>query len=681
MSNGNNIMNENNKYLFLENIDELYKYQLATCTSWANKFMTGREIKQGDIIILAILNGKLNNLVFTKEDLKNIRKTYQLIRIYFGQNYVNLICDIKDNGISVLKKISDSPLINNWIIEKLDIKKYSLNQFVINNYTAITEDLMTAYKLEFKTNINDNYKNPGNKSLKPMTYNKNTIAIVDNLNNNSNNMDKTQIIYNNSNNQFMNKFNKGQNFNNNMNQINQHKLFNQPNQFNQFNQVNQNFWHNNQIILMNNQRQLNNMQINLQNLQMQNIQMQNMLNNNQNQFNNMKVNINNNSSNNISSNNNNNQNYIQNYSTETEKNANQLLQLNNLKEYQSLYFPLKGLNNVGLTCYMNSTLQCLLHIPDLSYFFINLFNEFKNSHSDIMKKTESRGLLSIEYKKVLDGVWGEEKKGIFFRDAFSPKRFNDLISKLNPQFAKYESNDARDLMIYLLQQMHEELNFFGGEKLGKIPKCNQLNEADAFNFFYQVNSTLNFSIISYLFWGIVKQTTICMKCKSLLYNFQYFQYLSFPLYSYKDGRFNFYRGLKEYTKEEILSGDNQFYCQVCNNLRDAKVESKICYTSPYLIINLDYGKGKKYNPNSIDFGSTIFITKEFLNKNIPEAQYQLVAVSTHMGSSGNAGHYIAFCKDPKDDKIWHKFNDSSHSLCKFEDTYSYSPYLLIFKKL
>jgi ubiquitin C-terminal hydrolase len=34
-------------------------------------------------------------------------------------------------------------------------------------------------------------------------------------------------------------------------------------------------------------------------------------------------------------------------------------------------FPLKGLNNVGLTCYMNSTLQCLLHVPELNIFFIN----------------------------------------------------------------------------------------------------------------------------------------------------------------------------------------------------------------------------------------------------------------------------------------------------------------------
>lgn len=74
------------------------------------------------------------------------------------------------------------------------------------------------------------------------------------------------------------------------------------------------------------------------------------------------------------------------------------------------------------------------------------------------------------------------------------------------------------------------------------------------------------------------------------------------------------------------------------------------------------------------------MTKEFLIKNIREVNYDLVAVCTHMGSSGIGGHYIAYCKDPIQESLWHKFNDASHSLCSFEETKKNSPYLLIFKK-
>ena len=34
-------------------------------------------------------------------------------------------------------------------------------------------------------------------------------------------------------------------------------------------------------------------------------------------------------------------------------------------------FFLKGLNNIGSTCYMNATLQCLLHVSELIQYFIN----------------------------------------------------------------------------------------------------------------------------------------------------------------------------------------------------------------------------------------------------------------------------------------------------------------------
>ena len=145
----------------------------------------------------------------------------------------------------------------------------------------------------------------------------------------------------------------------------------------------------------------------------------------------------------------------------------------------------------------------------------------------MIQKTESKGRISLEYNLIITNIFGPSKE-----KAYSPKYFNDAISQLNPQFSKYEANDAKDLIIYLLQQMHEELNYYIGKKLENIPKCNQLSELEAFNFFFQINAKLNFSIISYLFWGIVKQITICKQCKSKLYNFQYFQYLSFPLYNF-----------------------------------------------------------------------------------------------------------------------------------------------------
>ena len=75
------------------------------------------------------------------------------------------------------------------------------------------------------------------------------------------------------------------------------------------------------------------------------------------------------------------------------------------------------------------------------------------------------------------------------------------------------------------------------------------------------------------------------------------------------------------------------------------------------------------------------MTKEFLTEFSNEVIYELVAVSTHIGSSGNSGHYITFCKDPVIEKTWHKFNDSSHTMCSFEEAQSYSPYLLLFKKI
>ena len=336
-------------------------------------------------------------------------------------------------------------------------------------------------------------------------------------------------------------------------------------------------------------------------------------------------------------------------------------------ENNNYYFPLKGLNNVGLTCYMNSILQFLLHVPELNNYFLNIY-----SVNIVNKNSDTKGLLSNEYSNILKNMYQNNNY-----NSFSPKNFNDLLSILNPQFEKYQSNDAKDLLLYLFQEMHEELNYFGHHKLNIIPKCNQLNELDSFMFFIKVNTFLNFSIFSYLFYGIVKNTTYCLSCKSKLYNFQYFQFLSFPLYNYHRKKFNIYLGFKDYIKKEKLSGNNQIYCQKCKILRDAIIKSKLYYIPTYLLINLDYGKDKKFVPSQIEFGEIIEIT-DFAEKQFKDIQYELVAVSTHLGSSGNSGHYIAYCKDNKNQ--WHEFNDSYRINSNFKETKLNSPYLLLYKK-
>ena len=334
-----------------------------------------------------------------------------------------------------------------------------------------------------------------------------------------------------------------------------------------------------------------------------------------------------------------------------------------------------------ITCHINSILQCLVHIPELNDFFINKYEKKKEYFKKINKEADTKGRLSNEFFKIVSKTYEDtknSKSSYLDEEPISPKNFNDTLSKLNPQFQKFESNDAKDLLLYLFQAMHSELNYYGNKKLEKVPKCNQLIEKESFDFFMTVNNNLNLSIFSFLFYGILKSKAKCLECKNILYSFQYFQFLSFPTFNFKDKDFNIYQGFKEFVKPEKMIGDNQCYCQKCKGLRDAKVTSKIYETPPYLIINFDYGKDKKYKPKKVNFGQKINIL-DFIDKERPIIkEYELISVSTHIGISGNSGHYIAYCKNSNDK--WYKFNDSSVKESNSDDVYSNSPYLLIYKR-
>ena len=373
-------------------------------------------------------------------------------------------------------------------------------------------------------------------------------------------------------------------------------------------------------------------------------------------------------------------------------------------------FSKKGLKNIGSTCYMNATLQCLLHVNELVTYFIEEYPKDQQQLAKINNDVASGGDISRAFYNLVIGVnenselvmskknlkQKTKKKsgfnilGVFGFDndyddssydrAFAPTDFKRTLGIHNPQFKKFEANDSKDLILYLLQTMHEELNYYGNvnKRLKYIP--NQYNIYETYNHFITNYNTNNFSKISLLFYGTYQNTTTCLVCHKKLYNFQKFEFISFGMYYYHKHRFNILNGFQDNANPTILKGDNKFLCNNCKKLQDAKTECKIFEPPLKLLINLDYGKNKKYQPSSIEFDEEIDITKfvEFDYKQ--KIRYRIIGVCTHYGHSGSYGHYVAFCRNTQTD-TWYEFNDSFCSECNKREIYRGSPYLLLYERI
>jgi len=378
---------------------------------------------------------------------------------------------------------------------------------------------------------------------------------------------------------------------------------------------------------------------------------------------------------------------------------------------QNYIFPLKGLVNIGSTCYMNATLQCLLHVSELISYFIDEFPKDQPTLNKINNSIPSGGDISRVFYNLVIGVYDKpinmtnSKKNLKsqtnvnkkrswnlfngfsdnsfnkdYNNTFSPKDFKIALGLHNPQFKAFEANDSKDLILYLLQTLHEEMNYFGNKKIRLNYYPNQYDMLNTYQHFYTTYNSNNFSKISLLFYGTYINTTVCKKCNLKLYNFQKFEFISFGMYFYNNKEFNIMKGFEDNSKTGLLTGDNKFLCNNCKGLQDAETTCQICEPPNKLLINIDYGKNKKYQPSSIKFDEEIDITPFIASNLNMKFQYRIIGVCTHYGYSGRYGHYVAFCRH-REEKVWYEFNDSIVSKCSQKDIYRGSPYLLLYERI
>ena len=344
-----------------------------------------------------------------------------------------------------------------------------------------------------------------------------------------------------------------------------------------------------------------------------------------------------------------------------------------------------GLNNIGATCYMNATLQCLSNSGKLTEYFLKNY------------KPNLNRIMSNEYHKVLINLWDIKNNN----NSYSPNSFKEVLSKENPLFAGIAANDSKDLINFLLERFHQELNEvnINNNNINNIDdfdKINQMNELEMLKYFLGEYTQKFNSPISNLFYGILETKSQCQGCNVFKYNFQVYSFLEFPLqqvnqYFFNNGKrplftnegknpdVDLYECFEYNAKVDLMTGDNQMFCNICHKLRNSYY-STILYSGPYyLIINLNRGKGAVYEckvnfPEQLNLFNYVTYKDGF-------TVYGLYAVICHLGPSSMSGHFVAYCRNRMDNK-WYLYNDGFVTKCSKPFQYNDGmPYILFYKAL
>ena len=405
--------------------------------------------------------------------------------------------------------------------------------------------------------------------------------------------------------------------------------------------------------------------------------------------------------------------------------------------------PLIGLDNIGATCYMNATLQCLCNIPK----FVNYFKYKKYLINfvidDLIRGNKS---LSSSFKLLIEQLWPDRlyhkpasyaaygsigNNNTFSNkknESFAPEEFKKKISDMNELFKGVAANDAKDLVQFLIMTLHQELNMSTNQNIiHNVMKQDQKNQQFMFELFQKDFVNSNKSIISDLFYGVNYNVIQCQGCHVKSYNYQTYFFFVFPLEEvriFKNNNNNMNNNFNNFNcnnfnpnmnifnninnvnpnlniinninnNNEIdiydcfnydqrinyMSGENAMYCNYCEKTCITAMWTYLAFGPEIIIIILNRGQGIQYKVK-INFYEEIYLNN-YIEYKQTGVHYKLIGVITHLGGSDMSGHFIAYCKNPLDER-WYQYNDSViNEVHDFKsEVIDYAmPYLLFYQKV
>ncbi|KAL0460403.1 UNVERIFIED_CONTAM: Ubiquitin carboxyl-terminal hydrolase 5 [Sesamum latifolium] len=167
----------------------------------------------------------------------------------------------------------------------------------------------------------------------------------------------------------------------------------------------------------------------------------------------------------------------------------------------------------------SNAIQCLVHTPEFARYFREDYHQEINRQNPLGMVGE----LALAFGDLLRKLWAPGRAPV------APRPFKAKLARFAPQFSGCSQHDSQELLAFLLDGLHEDLNRVKHKPYIKSRDADGRPDEEVADEYWANHIARNDSIIVDVCQGQYKSTLVCPVCNKVSVTFDPFMYLSLPL--------------------------------------------------------------------------------------------------------------------------------------------------------